>query len=49
MFEKIDHLLIIFFTWLSNRFPSLLRIFPFLGKVRPSSRIYIHTRWWFMR
>jgi hypothetical protein len=34
MFEKIDHLLIIFFTWLSNRFPSLLRIFPFLGKVK---------------
>ena len=40
MFEKIDHLLVIFFTWLSNRFPSLLRIFPFLGKVRPA---YTHT------
>jgi hypothetical protein len=33
MFEKIDHMLVIFFTWLSNKFPSLLRLFPFLGQL----------------
>jgi hypothetical protein len=39
MFEKIDHLLIIYFTWLADRFPSLLRLFPFLGKVRQMTEL----------